>query len=565
MTRSLKLNIIRLISRDNPETFREIPLKNPPGTALQFLTESGYKSVESIYDPRLEACRFLTEKVELDDTVVLVGAGSGYLAAETLKCSPLKIIILTCSKIIADRNQENLSALNQSRTEIEIAQFDNVEVLWEKYLRLILENFKIKIVTHTNEISLLPQYYLPLLLKIEQSRRPLNMTVSSNRILFFSAGDILEKETVSAFKNCGAEVIVIPSFQSKRLTPGSAWDLLDRYKPNLVFSINNFGSDPDGIIPHACKTAGIKWASWYLDDPRYIIDRSEHPLGFDSRDAFCWDDNGIDACTSLGFASVHSMPLAADPERFHPGKGVPELQGKVVFVGSPVFSRSKGYFAALDNEPLASEIALYFRDYILQNRTLPPQNEISAALESVGLNRTLTPESQRRFPAFCVQQANKYYRTFILNSIADLGLVVFGKGWEPLLPETVEFNPPLDYYGNLPEVYRSDSIHLSLTNLQMRSHPNQRIFDAGACGSLVLNDKLSGWNTLFSRDLDELIFDGVEDLREKIVILRNSPQKRKSLAEKLRTEVLQKHTFAHRIVKVLDCANPAMPGLKNTP
>ncbi|MBD3166499.1 glycosyltransferase, partial [bacterium] len=129
--------------------------------------------------------------------------------------------------------------------------------------------------------------------------------------------------------------------------------------------------------------------------------------------------------------------------------------------------------------------------------------------------------------------------------------VVYGAGWEGQLPEGVELRGPADYNHDLPRIYRSDAVHLSFTNLQMRACPNQRVFDVGACGNAVLNDRLEGWTDLFGRDLDELLYDDVQTLVERTESLLASPERRRSLAETLRTVVLEKHTIRNRVETLL--------------
>jgi len=86
----------------------------------------------------------------------------------------------------------------------------------------------------------------------------------------------------------------------------------------------------------------------------------------------------------------------------------------------------------------------------------------------------------------------------------------------------------------------------------MRHFPNQRVFDAGACGRTVLGDRVTGWNELFKSDLDDLVFDDLNELKQKAFIFSQNRELRKAYGEMLKSEVLSNHTYAHRIDRVIE-------------
>ena len=86
----------------------------------------------------------------------------------------------------------------------------------------------------------------------------------------------------------------------------------------------------------------------------------------------------------------------------------------------------------------------------------------------------------------------------------------------------------------------------------MRHYPNQRIFDVGACAGVVVNDRVTGWNELFTSELDELVFDDFDELKQKASMFVQSKDLRREYGEKLKNEVISKHTYAHRIDTVID-------------
>ena len=174
---------------------------------------------------------------------------------------------------------------------------------------------------------------------------------------------------------------------------------------------------------------------------------------------------------------------------------------------------------------------------------------ISSLLRSIS-ETYFSKNTLKRLPAFVLYKANFRYRISALTALADLNPVAYGDGWAGLLPDTVEIRPYVDYYNGLADIYRSDSVHISLTHLQMRLYPNQRIFDIGACGRIVLGEKLEGWETLFGNGFNDLTFSDFAEMRQRAELLSKNKGLRKTLGDDLISVVRARHTVSNRIDKM---------------
>jgi len=82
-----------------------------------------------------------------------------------------------------------------------------------------------------------------------------------------------------------------------------------------------------------------------------------------------------------------------------------------------------------------------------------------------------------------------------------------------------------------------------------------RIFEALACRCFVLVDRQKDVLSLFN-DGEHLVgFDGIADLREKIKYYLRHPNERNKIATQGYREVLERHTFIHRINEMLSTIN----------
>ncbi|MEI6126086.1 MAG: glycosyltransferase [Pseudomonadota bacterium] len=551
----MTVEFINLFKKEYCEQYREERARNSSYTVMSVKTRDGWKTIDSPYDPVKEARHILEQGEEPCKNILLLGAGSGFIASELSSHISADILIVTGSKILAQKNKEVLSTTAMQGKKITLigsATFCDDLIT---PIKCFFENNKnIKIIVHPREHKAYPWLFNPLSVYLNTLTFPVEKKLKKfpKKILLPALGQIFEPDIQQDLRSKGIDVIPVESFAHRKLKPDEAWNILLTHKPDLIFSTNNKGSDRQGLIPEACAYAGIPWATWFLDQPYFLVTRDEmHER--QNRFSFCWDTAGTEACRELGFTHVELLPLAAHHKIFTPGDGDRTLEGKIVYVGSPSFGNEEKYFAAIKNDPFAERIAEVCEQDIWRTRKLPALKDIEEAVQMLGIQQEyFSLETFHRLPAFALYKANLKYRIEALCALADLQPVVYGEGWEGLLPDTVELRSYVDYYTDLAAIYRSDAVHLSLTHLQMRHYPNQRIFDAGACSRIVLGERLEGWESLFGSGFDDLLFSDFFELREKALTLMHSREKRALYGRELFRIIREKHTLSHRLDTMLN-------------
>ena len=549
--------LIDLLPSDFHEDYREERARSDAAlTVIRMRTPHGLRMVDSPYDPWGEAETVIGEAGP-EDRVLVLGTGSGYIAEKLLQRGVAHALMVTAGRVPAERTVSRLNLAGGENAAVTVVAADSVHLVWEAFVRPFLsETPEAKIIVHQREAEAYSAFLESLWLRCEQVRKPQGYTPKRpiRRVMIAGSGGILEPETAIEVASRGVKVAQVKAFAGRRMTPEQVLSILNRHAPDCVLSINHQGSDAKGLVPQACDLMGVPWGTWFLDDPRFIVS-PEDEVRSGGRIGFFWDVSGAEAWREMGFQRAELLPLATDPRVFGPGDGDPTLKGRIVYVGSPHFERAEGFFAALSKDPDAKAVAEAFEGSVRKSRSAPTDEELGDALQSMGLEGRYGGEARRRLAAFVVQQANRNYRVEAIRRLADLNPVVYGRGWDGLLPDTVELRPPVDYYRGLPRVYRSDAVHLSLTHLQMRAYPNQRIFDAGICGGAVLNDRVERWSELFGDGLDGLVFDDFDRMHDMAGELMNDAGKRRRLGEATRTIVLEKHTIGRRVDRMLSVLN----------
>ncbi|MCX8044336.1 MAG: DUF3880 domain-containing protein, partial [Desulfobacterota bacterium] len=479
----MSLRIINIGNGKAHKEYSEIPIESSSLPVLRIKTEQGWKTIDSLYYPEKEA-KCLTK--DATENIILIGCGSGYLVEELLKKSFHNALIITASTVIRDKIVMLLQYNRIDKLNITLICCDHLSdiVLYE--IRMFFEAYHERsIISHPGECRAFPHLFNPVqayIACLENGLKQLKKA-SLKKILFPIQKKILEPDVQNEFSHRGIHVITTNAFSDSALTPSKAVETLDAIMPDMVFSLNNRGSDRNGFIPDVCRYAGITWATWFLDQPIFIVSDRECRAE-QMRFAFCWDQAGIEPCRSFGFTTTLFLPLATNHRIFTLGEGMPDLEGRLVYIGSPSFGNEERYFASLRKKPEAYLLADIFQKQVIATRTLPALHDIVAAMDCEKIERScFTEQELKRLPAFILYAANLIYRINALKAVADLYPIVFGNGWDGLLPTQITVLPAVDYYREVPAIYRSDCVHLSLTHLQMQRYPNQRIFDAGACGS----------------------------------------------------------------------------------
>ena len=82
---------------------------------------------------------------------------------------------------------------------------------------------------------------------------------------------------------------------------------------------------------------------------------------------------------------------------------------------------------------------------------------------------------------------------------------------------------------------------------------SNRIFDAGACGALILSDSVAGLNSLFDDAIYE--YNAEKSFQEVIERAFHDLEYSRKISKKLLEIILAGHTFDHRVAEVLGVVN----------
>jgi len=175
----------------------------------------------------------------------------------------------------------------------------------------------------------------------------------------------------------------------------------------------------------------------------------------------------------------------------------------------------------------------------------------------------LTPEELKRYSTdVCfVGSWNPLYvkRRAVLEELTDFNVGIWGPGWDKLPAES----PLRRFIRGLhakPEdwtkIYSASKIVLCIHYHDTEGkvlcyQASPRVYEVLACGAFLVADRQKDILTLFNPGEHLVLFDNVKELREILTHYLSHPDEARTIAEKGRKKVLERHTYRHRIKEML--------------
>ncbi|MBI5326762.1 MAG: glycosyltransferase [Deltaproteobacteria bacterium] len=150
-------------------------------------------------------------------------------------------------------------------------------------------------------------------------------------------------------------------------------------------------------------------------------------------------------------------------------------------------------------------------------------------------------------------------RRIILESLTDFDIGVWGPGWENL-PDSSPLKRRVRGGHARPEewvkIYSASKMALCIHYQSPYGMPKThqattKVFEIPACGVLLVVDAQKDIMTLLKSGEHLVVYKNVDDLRAKVLYYLNNEDERKTIAENGRREVLEKHTYKHRVETIL--------------
>jgi glycosyltransferase involved in cell wall biosynthesis len=352
----------------------------------------------------------------------------------------------------------------------------------------------------------------------------------SSEFLFIQCNDFMHPS--GAFRNSSARKRVLKA--------------LSTLQRDLVFSLNRAGLTAEVQSVLRCPIY-----SWYIDNPtRLPKELRQHA----SQEKVFISGKRMATDLSLPDDQLNYLPFCSNVQVFYKAiQPVPESQiCDVSFVGT---LWNPGSFADRVNSKIRSDVdrihffkgfERYLKDYNMDLHEYFRGSEFSADLSAI--------EIKNHFDDFISSRL----RLQVLDLLSDLKLEIYGTmTWAgPALLRSSNLLravrlEPVNTPQGLAKLYQRSRVGLSIAHHQAQSGFPIRIFDILSAGVPLVTDRHSEIGELFEENRAFLCYDTPEEASEKVRRVLNDPALARSMGAAAYEEIREKHTFKHRVDRIL--------------
>jgi hypothetical protein len=342
-----------------------------------------------------------------------------------------------------------------------------------------------------------------------------------------------------------------------------------RTAPALVADINY----RHGLVEF-CAQAGVPYLCWEIDP---ATDRIEPPAcATDRAFVFSYRRAGAEAFRMQGFANAEHLPLASNPERRRPSALAPGRApdpAPVSFVGSSLAREARSYrrrFLALYREwHPASPDAEKRCDAIVERCLEEQRRDFSHYVLADALERELGPflagvrsgQAREDPVALLDDVAAAEKRRSYVAALGRFGIDVWGDpGWQHCSVPGVRYRGWAGHLHELSGIYASPQIHVDIGRIYQQDIVTLRVFDVLACGGFVLAEHSSDLEELFELGVEIESYRTLAELEAKIERYRADPQLARTIAQRGRAAVCERHTIRERVRRMLARLEASLAG-----
>ena len=329
--------------------------------------------------------------------------------------------------------------------------------------------------------------------------------------------------------------------------------------PDFLFSFNYFP-----VISAACKKLGIKYAAWVYDSP--AVNLFSYTLINDCNYVFLFDSADYELFASQGIKTVFYLPLASAVARYDRidmgNLEESRFRSAVSFVGR-MYSAKANYYDQI--EPKLSEYARgYLQGLMRAQMEIDGVNIIENALTKDVLDEMVDILGLE--PNYDGVESLEYlYGNYVINRkitaterreiISMLGTkfpVNLFTDDTSLCFDGVTNKGKVDYYDEMPLVFKASDINLNITLRSIKKGIPLRNLDIMGCGGFLLTNYQEDMLRFFEPGVDFVYYESREDMLAKVQYYLEHENERRAIAQSGYEKVKAQHTYEHRLKAIID-------------
>ena len=410
---------------------------------------------------------------------------------------------------------------------------------------------------YTQNEQLFPEFWGPLLAQarlsyLRNTSTQLGPRPEKSVLLTGNHLQLLHLELTCAFRELGYRVLCLPSAEDGTPVEFTVIsEFIAETSPDFCLAVNLYNVDADGCLFHFLQAAKIPLIIWLVDNPWHIL--SALRLSWWKGAHLCVTDKSfIPGLLSHGAHSVTHLPLGCS-SLSKPVQGQ-EFGPQLLFVGSSGFKDLGGFFAASRKTTPLFESLLSTAQAMLEAWPALGIPDFAWWISQLGME-VLWPGHMVRQAGWGAELSSRLFKVKVLQAAQTCGLEIVGDvGWQALLPGA-KIRPPVDYYSQLPALYRQADFTLNVTSLLLPAGLTQRHFDVWQAGGFLLTLPTAGLD-IFPADLvSPILIDEIGSICEICSTIGKKIEDKRDLQYAWQNLLCNYHTYTQRMQKLLNILN----------
>ncbi len=373
-------------------------------------------------------------------------------------------------------------------------------------------------------------------------------------VAFLNQGFLMQREIISALRQTRDIRLIVVSIPDVpcAIEARQACDALLQQQCNILFTVNDWGLDAEGIIRNFTALHNMLHCNWCADDPFFhhiFHHKALSPIA--NRIDFISDRSYVQPLRNLGF-KAHFCPLATDPAIFYP---IPDaaIKRTACFVGNSYNRQIDGFTQG--NESFIDGIIPFVTSLLLEY-TNDHGIDLSARITDHIALSALPAQLSKEKAVFIVKHIVSYfYRKRLIISLCKQypDFMIFGDEWWLMDCDLQRVSTAVGYYVNLSRTYQETKINIDVNRVVIREGLTQRVFDCLAANAFVITSKKTIVDELFETGGDKsevVMFENERHLKELIDYYAIHDTQRQAIVDRGRARVLARHTYGNRIAEI---------------
>lgn len=386
------------------------------------------------------------------------------------------------------------------------------------------------------------------------------------KILLYRWKVFNQEDITEALEKAGHTVMQMEavSFSRKSDTPEDkdklAKELVDMFGGyDAVFSVNYFIE-----VSNACEQLHIKYISWTVDSP--MLTMYDKSVFNECNYCFVFDKVCFYTFKAMGVKKIWYLPLAVNAARLSgqldnmSAEDMSRFSSDVSFVGGlydknsydEVYDKLPEYLSGYFDGAIQAQGDLFgdnVFDRIFTPDILEKLSEFVDFRQAESGLSSIELVFKNTFLGYKHAQISRIKLLNMLASKFDMDLYS-DKDDKRIIG--ANYRGTVDYYKDMPKVFRCSDININLTICNIRSGIPLRVWDVIGAKGFVLTNYQSEIPELFENGSDIVYYESFADCVNKTEYYLAHEDERKCIAENGYNKVLQYHSYDARIKFILD-------------